>query len=67
MNFEFTEEQRLLREMIRDFAEHEIAPVVKDLEDRHAFPNQILKKLAGLGIMGMTVYYAICAEAIAGK
>ena len=55
MNFEFSEEQILLREMIRDFAEHEIAPVIKDLEDRHAFPSQILRKLGDLGVMGMTV------------
>jgi len=55
MNFEFSEEQKLLREMIRDFAEHEIAPVIKDLEDRHAFPSQILRKLGDLGVMGMTV------------
>ncbi len=55
MNFELTEEQRLLREMVKDFAEHEIAPIIKDFDSHHLFPRPILRKLAGLGILGMSV------------
>jgi alkylation response protein AidB-like acyl-CoA dehydrogenase len=55
MDFELTEDQKLLKEMVRDFAQNEIRPMIKDLEDRHAFPSEILSKLADLGILGMTV------------
>jgi alkylation response protein AidB-like acyl-CoA dehydrogenase len=55
MNFELSEDQILLRDMIRDFAEKEIHPQVKDLEDRHEFPAAIIRKLASLGILGMSV------------
>lgn len=55
MNFELTEDQRLLREMVREFARKEVAPKAKILEQNHQFPQEILKKLAKLGILGMTV------------
>lgn len=55
MDFELTEDQRLLKEMIRDFAQKEIQPRMKALEEEHAFPHQILEKLSELGILGMTV------------
>lgn len=55
MDFELTEDQKLLREMIRDFAQNEIIPSAKFLEDQHVFPQELLQKLAGLGILGMSV------------
>lgn len=55
MNFELTEEQKILRDMVREFAEKEILPQVKSLEENHEFPREILKKLGELGIMGMTI------------
>jgi len=55
MNFELQEEQKLLQEMIRDFAQREITPRLKELEEKHEFPREILKKLGELGILGMTV------------
>jgi len=55
MNFELTEEQKLLQEMVRDFARKEILPSAKSLEESHTFPLELLKKLGDLGIMGMTV------------
>ena len=55
MNFELTEEQKLVQEMVRDFADNEILPKGKALEDQHEFPKEILKKIADLGILGMTV------------
>lgn len=55
MNFELTEDQLLIREMIRDFARSEIIPQAKSLEEKHQFPSELLKKLAGLGILGMSV------------
>ncbi len=55
MDFELTEDQKLLKEMVRDFAQNEIRPMIKALEDKHSFPSEILSKLADLGILGMTV------------
>lgn len=55
MNFEFKEEQKLLREMIREFARKVVAPQAKILEQNHQFPRELLRELAKLGILGMTV------------
>ncbi|RJR08824.1 acyl-CoA dehydrogenase [Candidatus Parcubacteria bacterium] len=54
MNLRFTEEQEMVRKMVRDFAETEIAPFVEKMEDGE-FPREILKKMAELGLMGMTI------------
>lgn len=54
MNLRFTEEQEMVRKMVRDFAEKEIAPFVEKMEDGE-FPREILKKMADLGLMGMTI------------
>lgn len=55
MNFDFTEEQLLIQQTARDFAESEIAPSVIDRDKRAEFPTDIVKKLAELGFMGMMV------------
>lgn len=55
MNFELTEDQVLLRDMIRGFAQEKILPEVKALEDKHEFPQELLQKLGELGILGMSV------------
>ncbi len=55
MNFEFSQDQQLLREMIRDFVHKEIRPKAKSLEKEQQFPLEVLKKLSNLGILGMTV------------
>lgn len=54
MNLRFTEEQEMVRKMVKDFAETEIAPFVEKMEDGE-FPREILKKMAELGLMGMTI------------
>ncbi|GER66346.1 acyl-CoA dehydrogenase [Weizmannia acidilactici] len=54
MDFHFTEEQLLLRKMVRDFAEKEILPLVGRME-KGWFPREILHKMASFGLMGMTV------------
>ena len=55
MNFNLSEEQSLLRDMVRDFAEREIRPRVKDMEEHEAFPRELLRKLGALGLLGMVV------------
>ncbi len=55
MNFELTEDQILIREMIKEFVQNEIEPQKKSLEDSHQFPAGLIKKLGDLGIMGMSI------------
>lgn len=53
MNFELTEEQNLIRETVRDFAEREIKPVAKDLDEKSEFSHDLTKKMGELGLFGM--------------
>ena len=55
MNFELTEEQKMVRETVRDFAAAEIKPGVMDRDEKAEFPGAIIKKLGTLGFMGMQV------------
>jgi len=55
MNFELKEDQKLIREMIKNFSNVEIRPVARSLEDKHEFPSRLLKKLAEIGVLGMSV------------
>jgi len=55
MNFELNEDQVMLRELVRDFAEKEIAPRIGAFEDKHLFPKEIIGQLAEIGVLGMTV------------
>jgi alkylation response protein AidB-like acyl-CoA dehydrogenase len=52
--FVLTEEQEQLRREIRAFAAREIAPHVKDWDEASEFPLDVIKKLAGMGLLGVT-------------
>ena len=53
MNFDLTDEQELIRETVREFAEAELAPIAAEIDREHRFPAEILPKLAGLSLMGV--------------
>lgn len=53
MNFDLTEEQAMIRKLIRDFAEAEVAPGADERDRKGVFPKGIFDKLAKLGIMGL--------------
>ncbi len=55
MNFELTEDQRRIREAVRQFAEAEIAPGVVDRERHERFPSEVLPGLAEMGVLGMMI------------
>ncbi|MBN1770054.1 MAG: acyl-CoA dehydrogenase family protein [Deltaproteobacteria bacterium] len=55
MQFEPTPEQLLVRDMARDFARREIAPVAAALDRESRFPTEILARLADIGMMGVNV------------
>ncbi|HSO57070.1 MAG TPA: acyl-CoA dehydrogenase [Paenisporosarcina sp.] len=54
MELKFTEEQIMMRNMVRDFAKTEIEPFIEKME-KGEFPREILKKMAALGLMGITI------------
>ena len=77
MDFRPTEEQTLLRRTVREFAETEMRPHVREWDEHQHFPIEIVPKLADLGLMGIqfaeeyggaalsAIDYCICIEEIA--
>src|SRR6476646_6638985 len=77
MDFRPTEEQALLRRSVREFAETEIRPHVREWDDTQHFPSELMPRLAALGLMGIqvpedyggaamsAVDYCICIEELA--
>ena len=53
--FELTEEQKMLKTMLRDFATREIEPVAARIDEAGVFPANEVKKIAELGLMGLTI------------
>jgi short-chain 2-methylacyl-CoA dehydrogenase len=53
VDFELSDEQRLLRDTVRDFARQEVAPVAEELDREKRFPYEIVAKMGGLGLMGI--------------
>ena len=53
MNFELTEEQLLIQEMVREFAATEVAPIAAEIDRDHRFPAELIPKMAKLNIMGV--------------
>lgn len=54
MKLQFTDEQKMLRTMVRDFAETDVAPFVEQME-KGVFPRPLLKKMGSLGLMGIPI------------
>ncbi len=77
MNFELKEEQKFIRESVRDFAEREIKPLAEELDKEEKFSVDLTKKMGELGLFGMylpekyggqgmdTLSYIIAVEEIA--
>lgn len=55
MSFDLTEEQKMIRAMVRDFARAEILPSAAERDKTCEFPGAILRKMGDLGLMGMNV------------
>lgn len=49
---EFTEEQNMLREMVKDFATNELKPIAAKIDEEEAIPDEIINKIKELGILG---------------
>ena len=55
MNFDLTEEQKLLKQTIRDFAEAQIAPGAAARDEAARFPTELTSKMAELGLFGIMI------------
>src|SRR5947209_15533005 len=77
MDFRLTEEQALLRRTVREFAETEIRPYVREWDQDQHFPTELMPKLASLGLLGIqipeqyggagmsAIDYCLCIEELA--
>lgn len=55
MDFNFTQEQLAIREMVQQFAEKEMAPFASEWDEKHFFPIETLRKAAALGLAAIYV------------
>jgi len=55
VNLDLTEEHELVRRTVRDFAAERVAPAAEELDREHRFPYELVKEMAELGLMGMTI------------
>jgi alkylation response protein AidB-like acyl-CoA dehydrogenase len=55
MDLELNEEQRMIRDMARDFAQKEIAPIAAELDEAGEFPTETVRTMGELGFMGIEI------------
>jgi len=77
MNLDLSDEQRMIREVARDFAEREVRPIAAEIDREARFPHETIKRMGELGLMGIlvpekwggaggdAVMYAVAMEEIA--
>ncbi len=53
MDFKLNDEHRALQDMVRDFADKELKPIAADLDEHHRYPEEVVAKMAQLGLMGV--------------
>ncbi len=53
MDFELSENQRMIRDMVRDFAETEVRPFASQWDEKEEFPMETVMKMGELGLMGI--------------
>jgi len=53
VDFNFTDDQEMLRRTVREFAEREIAPTMMEFDEKQEFPREIMAKVGELGLLGI--------------
>lgn len=78
MDFELSEEHKMLQDLVRDFVASELEPIASELDEQKRFPKEILSKMGKLGLLGIpfpeeyegagmdTLAFALAVEQIAG-
>ena len=49
----FSEEHKMLQQMVREFAQNEVRPKAQELDEKGEFPHDLVKQMAELGLMGI--------------
>src|SRR5574344_908579 len=74
MDFTLSREQAMVQKMYREFAENEVKPLAEEVDETERFPEETVKKMAKLGMMGIyfpkkyggagadVLTYAMCVE-----
>jgi len=52
MNYNFSEDHKMLRELARDFTNKEIKPLAKKIDEQERIPPELIKKLGDVGFLG---------------
>ena len=55
MDLELTEEHKMIRKMVREFAEKEVSPIAAEMDEKAEVPFENIRKMGELGLMGLTV------------
>jgi alkylation response protein AidB-like acyl-CoA dehydrogenase len=55
VDFNLTDEQKMIRDQVRKFAHEQILPHARDWEEAHAFPRQLLHRMGDLGYLGVPI------------
>jgi alkylation response protein AidB-like acyl-CoA dehydrogenase len=54
MDFTFTDEQKMLREMVRKFVDNELKPIAEKIDEEEKIPRELIAKMAELGFLGIS-------------
>jgi alkylation response protein AidB-like acyl-CoA dehydrogenase len=54
MDFNFTDEQKMLREMVRKFVDNELKPIAEKIDEEEKIPRELIDKMAELGFLGIS-------------
>ncbi len=52
MDFELSQDHKVLQDSVRDFVVKEVKPLAMQIDEQHAIPDELVKKLAGMGLLG---------------
>src|SRR5690625_6001994 len=55
MNINFSEEQKMMRKMVREFAQKEVASAIDEMEEQDRFPQELITRMGELGLMGIPI------------
>ena len=52
IEFEITPEQKMLRDMVREFVKNELKPIAKRIDEEERIPPELIQKMRDLGLLG---------------
>lgn len=55
MHLKWTDEEQMMRKMVRDFAEKEVAPLADNIDETDIYPVSLIRKMGSLGLMGIPI------------